>query len=169
MATIGLAGDVNNSIFMTNAYPYGRSYGMVGMSGSDFAYRNNYAGEIGGLNSDFQYGGATFAATAVNPNMPAGASRVSGQAQHSFDGNGQVTKKPAMWFLGFFAFFIVFLWLAYRYAPDGEQYALIKPNLINFAFVGLFVILLIVLFKQIAIRIKPVPGLSHLADLILSV
>lgn len=151
MATVGLAGDVNNAIFMTSAYPYGRSYGMVPNSGSDFSMRNNYPGEIGGLNQDFRYGGASFASTAVNPNMPAGSHRAP------MNGNGGAQTTPAhhaAWFIGIVLFVIAFAWLARRYAPDGEQFALIKPNIFNFIFMLGFIIIGFVLLKQTAHRFK---------------
>lgn len=157
MATIGIPGDVNNSIPMTNGYPVGRTFGMVGQSAVDFSMRNNYAGEIGGLNQDYIGMIATNASQAqTNGN---------GRMMNGND-NG---KKPAMWFLTFAIVFVLVAWAARKFAPDGEQFAIVKPNLINGIFLTLWTILIIVFLKQVAIRLKPIPGVRALADLILSV
>jgi hypothetical protein len=161
MATIGLAGDVNNSVFLEGAYPVGRSYGMVGAAATDFSMRNNYAGEIGGLNADyrgFSGSNASLASTRGNPAMTQG------------NGNGSSNgKKPAAWWITFAIILIIVSYVARKYAPDGEQFALVKPNLINGIFLTLWIVLILAFLKQVAIRIKPIPGVSALADLILSV
>lgn len=160
MATIGLAGDVNNSVFMENAYPLGRTFGYVPPTPLAFGYMNNFAGELSGLNQDYRSGIATQAsmvntqARAMNPMM---------------NGNASNGKKPAVWFLTFAIIFIIVAWAARRFAPDGEQFAIIKPNLINGIFTTLWIVLILVFLKQVAVRVKPIPGLSALADLILSV
>lgn len=161
MATIGLAGDVNNSIFMTGAYPVGRSYGMVGRSATDFSMRNNLAGEIGGLNQDYRGFASTNAAMATTQR--------NGRAMmRNGNGNGN-GKKPAVWWLTFAIIFVIVAWAARRFAPDGEQFAIIKPNLINGIFMTLWIVLILAFLKQVALRLKPIPGVSALADLILSV
>lgn len=159
MATIGLPGDVNNSIPLTNSYPVGRSFGMLPQSGVDFSRRNNYAGEIGGLNQDYR--GAMMQAT--NASM---ASTQTGTPMSGATDNG---KKPAAWFITFAIIFVIVAFAARKLAPDGEQFAIVKPNLINGVFLTLWIVLILVLLKQIAIRVKPIPGVSALADLILSV
>ena len=162
MAVVGLPLDVNNSVFSTNAYPFGRSYGMVGQSATDFSMRNNYAGELGGLNADFLAGGTMLQANTTNPNVP-----VNGQAQMM---NGQKAgPQPAHWWLTWLIIFIIVAFVARRYAPDGENFALIKPNLINGVFLTLWIVLILALLKQVALRMKNIPGVSTLADLILSV
>jgi hypothetical protein len=65
--------------------------------------------------------------------------------------------------------FVIFAFVARRYAPDGEQFSLIKPNLINAVFLTLWIVLILALLKQIAIRMRAIPGVKSLADLILSV
>lgn len=171
MATIGLHGDVNNSVPTSSAYPWGRSYGLVGTAGSDFSYRNNYAGEIGGLNQDYLAGGAMIQA---NPTSPNAAMANSGPMQQ-YMMNGQTAngqKKapaPAHWWLTFAIMLILFAFIARRYAPDGEQFAIIKPNLINGLFLTLWIVLILAFLKQIAIRIQHVPVVGTAADLILSV
>lgn len=157
MATIGLQGDVNNSVFMTNAYPLGRAFGYVPPSGDAFAYRNNMAGEIGGLNQDYR---ATMVAT--NASMATTQSR-------AMNGAGTEGRKPAAWWLTFAIVFIVVAWAARRFAPDGEQFAIIRPNLINGVFVTLWIVLILVFLKQVALRVQGIPGVSALAKLILSV
>jgi len=123
--------------------------------------RNNYAGEIGGLNQDYRGALTTNAQMATTRTAPNPMAR---------NGNGNGTgKKPAAWFVVFAIIFVLIAWAARRFAPDGEQFAIIKPNLINWLFITLTVILTMALLKQVAIRIKPIPGVSALADLILSV
>lgn len=155
MATVGIPGDVNNSVFQTNVYPVGRNFGYVPAAATSFDMRNNMVGELGGLNQDYR-GIASSSASAM-------ATRNGATMRN---GNG---KKPALWWVTFAVIFIIIAWAARRFAPDGEQFAIIKPNLINWLFITLTVILTIVFFKQIALRIKGVPGVSALADLILSV
>lgn len=159
MATVGLAGDVNNSVFLEGAYPVGRSFGMVPNSGSSFPFMNNYVGELGGLNQDYR--GAM--------NMQTNATMASTQTK-MMNGNGAANgKKPAVWWLTFAIIFVVVAWAARRFAPDGESFAIIKPNLINGVFMTLWIVLILVFLKQVALRLKPIPGVSALADLILSV
>ena len=158
MATAGIRGDVNNSIFMEGAYPVGRAYGMVGLSGTDFTMRNNFSGEIGGLNQDYRGFVSTNAAMATT--------RDSAPATGNGNGNG---KKPAVWWITFALVLVVVSWAARKFAPDGEQFALIKPNVLNGIFLTLWVVLILVFLKQVAIRIKGIPGVSALADMILSV
>lgn len=158
MATVGLAGDVNNSIFLRGAYPGGRNFGSLPASATDFSMRNNYPGEIGGLNQDY----------ARSMMMrPAGAPAVAPAARNG-NGNGSVGKKPAMWFLGLAVTFIIVAWTARKFAPDGEQFAIVKPNLINGVFLTLWIVLILVFLKQVAIRVKSIPLVEHLANLILS-
>lgn len=154
MATSGLAGDVNNSIFMEGAYPVGRAYGMVPRGGTDFTMRNNFAGEIGGLNQDYR--------GIVTSNVAqASTQRRNGAG----NGNG---RQPAAWWLTFAIVFIVVAWAARRFAPEGETFALVKPNLINGVFLTLWIVLILVFLKQIALRVKGIPGIRALADMILS-
>ena len=155
MATIGLPGDVNNTIPMTNTYPVGRTFGMVGAAATDFSMRNNYAGEIGGLNQDYV---GMMATNASQVQTNGGAAMMNG--------NG---KKPAVWWLTFAIIFVIVAWAARKFAPDGESFAIIKPNLINGVFMTLWIVLILVFLKQVAIRLKPIPGVRALADLILSV
>lgn len=169
MAVVGLHGDVNNSVFTSNAYPWGRSYGMVGTAGSDFAFRNNYAGEIGGLNQDFLAGGAMIAANTTNPAV-ANSGPMQQYMMNGKQQNGQQkTPAPAHWWLTFAITLIIFAFIARRYAPDGEQFALIKPNLINAVFLTFWIVLILAFLKQVALRIQHVPVVGTAADLILSV
>lgn len=157
MATIGLPGDVNNSIFMTGAYPVGRSFGNVPAAATDFSVRNNYAGELGGLNQDYR--GAMIQST----------NAAMASTQNSAMTGNDNGKKPALWWITFAVVFIIVAWVARKFAPDGEQFAIIKPNLINGVFMTLWIVLIIVFLKQVALRVKPIPGVRALADLILSV
>jgi hypothetical protein len=159
MATIGFPGDVNNSIPMTNSYPVGRAFGLVPAAATDFSVRNNYAGEIGGLNQDYR-GAMMMQAT--------NASMASTQSQPMMNGNDE-GKKPAAWFITFAIIFVIVAWAARKFAPDGEQFAIVKPNLINGIFVTLWIVLILVFLKQVALRVKDFPGVSALAKMILSV
>src|SRR5262245_48971503 len=159
MATIGFPGDVNNSIPMTNSYPVGRAFGILPPAATDFSIRNNYAGEIGGLNQDYR--GAMMMAT--------NASMASTQNQQMTAASTDNGKKPAAWFITFAIIFVIVAWAARKFAPDGESFAIVKPNLINGVFLTLWIVLILVFLKQIALRVKPIPGVSALADLILSV
>jgi hypothetical protein len=157
MATIGLPGDVNNSVFMGNAYPLGRAYGFVPPAATAFDVRNNYAGEIGGLNQDYRGMIATNASQA--------STQTSTPAMVGND-NG---KKPAIWWITFAIVFVIVAWAARKFAPDGENFAIIKPNLINGIFLTLWIVLILVFLKQVAARVRPIPGVKALADLVLSV
>lgn len=156
--TPGLSGDINNSILLPSAYPLGRTYGIVPNSGSDFTFRNNFAGELGGLNQDYR----GMAMTAPNSGMAANTAMAKM--------NGKTDSKPAIGWLGFAIVFLAFVFLARRYAPDGEQYALIKPNLVNAFFVTFWTILIITLLKVIAGKVKEykIPFLQSSADLVLA-
>src|SRR6266498_2142273 len=156
MATIGIPGDVNNSIFQTNTYPVGRTFGYVPPAATSFDMRNNYVGELGGLNQDYR--------GAVNSNVRGASTRGSAPMMR---GNNSGAK-PAMWWITFAIVFIIVAWTARRFAPDGEQFAIIKPNLINWIFITLTVVLTSVFLKQIAIRVKRIPFLEPAADLVLS-
>jgi hypothetical protein len=78
-------------------------------------------------------------------------------------------KKPAIWWLTFAIVFVIVAWAARKFAPDGENFAIIKPNLINGIFLTLWIVLILVFLKQVAARVRPIPGVKALADLVLSV
>jgi hypothetical protein len=162
MATTGLAGDVNNSIFLRSGYPGGRNYGMLPAAATDFSMRNNYAGELGGLNQDYARS-AMMARPSAGAPMSAPAA-----APAARNGNSNVGKQPAMWFLGLAITFIIVAWAARKFAPDGESFAIVKPNLINGVFLTLWIVLILVFLKQIAIRVEKIPLIEHLAKLVLS-
>lgn len=156
MATTGIPNDVNNSVFLTNTYPVGRAFGYVPPAATSFDVRNNYVGELGGLNQDYR--------GMVSNNVAQATTRGASPMMQSDEGN-----KPAIWWVTFAVIFIIVAWAARRFAPDGESFAIIKPNLINWLFITLTVILTIVFFKQIALRTTNIPAISALAKLILSV
>lgn len=158
MATIGFPGDVNNSIPMTNSYPVGRAFGSLPSAATDFSVRNNYAGEIAGLNQDYR-----------GMMMATNASMVSTRTNSAMASGTDEGKKPAAWFITFAIIFIIVAWAARKFAPDGEQFAIVKPNLINGVFVTLWIVLILVFLKQVALRVKDFPGISALAKMILSV
>ena len=159
--TPGLAGDVNNSVFLQGAYPAGRTFGMVGPSATDFSMRNNYAGELGGLNQDY-------ARSAMMARPSGGAMVAPASAAAARNGDSSVGKQPAMWFLGLAITFIIVAWAARKFAPDGESFAIVKPNLINGVFLTLWIVLILVFLKQIAIRVENIPLVKHLAKLVLA-
>jgi hypothetical protein len=157
--TLGLNGDVNNSVFMGNAYPLGRNFGYVPPGATDFSMRNNMVGELGGLNQDFRGGMGTTTAVAE-----------TAQGKAMMNGNGNSNgPKPAIWWLTFAIVFVIVAYVARKFAPDGEQFAIIKPNLINGLFLTLWIVLIIVFLKQIALRVRKVPFVGTAADLVLSV
>ena len=158
MATTGIPNDVNNSLFQTNAYPVGRAFGYVPPAATSFDMRNNYVGELGGLNQDYR------AASVTSTNAAMASTRGAPMMQGDDEGT-----KPAIWWVTFAIIFIIVAWAARRFAPDGESFAIIKPNLINWLFITLTVILTIVFLKQAALRLTNVPAISALAKLILSV
>ncbi len=121
-------------------------------------FLNNLSGEIGGLNQD--YARASMQATNV--------SQVSTQTAMNTNGSSD-GPKPAIWWLTFAIVFVVIAWVARKFAPDGEQFAIIKPNLINGLFLTLWIVLIIVFLKQIALRVRKVPFVGTAADLVLSV
>ena len=147
MATVGFRGDVDNSIPMTNAYPIGRTYGSVPPSGTDLMYRNNVAGELGALNQDYM---------GANPMQQ--VTNVTNGAMKKTNG---VIGKPANWWFTFFLVFVLFVWVARRYAPEGEQFSNIKLSFWNGLFLTLWIVLILNLLKVVAARIK-VPGLSEM-------
>ena len=155
--TVGFFGDVNNSIAQTNAYPLGRTYGSVPASGTDFSMRNNFSGELGGLNQDYRGMAMMTAARATNGATP----KTNGS-------NG--TYKPSVSWLALAIIFVAFVWIARKFAPDGEQYANIKPNVINGFFLTFWIILILTLLKVAAGFVKQakIPFLQAPADLVLS-
>jgi hypothetical protein len=157
MATIGIPGDVLNSVFWNSAYPVGRTYGSVPAAATDFSYRNNYAGELGGLNQDYR----GVMVSQVNPANVGMGRKTNADISGVTPANTDSGKRPAMWFIGLFVGFIIFAWAAKKFAPDGESYALIKPNLVNGVFLTLWIVLILALLKQVALRVN-IPGLSHL-------
>ncbi len=150
MATKGFRGDVDNTIPFTNAYPIGRSYGSVPAAASDFSFRNNYSGEIGGLNQDFSSMQTPFSQASAAAMPPTQAEKTTG-----------VLGKPANYWLTFFLIFVAFYFVAKRYAPEGENYANIKLSVINGVFLTLYIVLILTLLKTIFAKIR-VPGLSDL-------
>jgi hypothetical protein len=167
MATVGLRGDVNNSIFLQGAYPGGRDYGMVPAAATDFSMRNNYAGELGGLNQDYARSRVMRPAGAPAGGPSTGVGQIPATAMRNGNGSG-TGKQPAMWFLGLAITFIIVAWAARKFAPDGEQFAIIRPNLVNGVFLTLWIVLILVFLKQVAIRVKSIPLVEHLANLVLS-
>src|SRR5262249_47447546 len=148
----------NNSIFQTNTYPVGRAFGYVPPAATSFDVRNNYVGELGGLNQDYR--GSMVTST--------NAAQASTRGGPMMAGSDEGTK-PAICCITFAFIFILVAWPAHKFAPDGKHFAIIKPNLINWLFTTLTVILTILFFKQIALLFTNVPAVSALAKLILSV
>lgn len=160
MATTGIASDMNNSVFSSSAYPLGRTYSLLPSSGPDYTYRNNYAGELGGLNQDYATGGTMLAGNTMNPTT---APQQNGQS------NATKTPSPSHMWIALAISFVVLAFLARKFAPDGEQFALVKPNIINGFFLTTWIVLILVLLKQGAMRTRNVPILGSFSDLILSV
>lgn len=167
MATVGIAGDVNNSIMLRGAYPGGRNFGSLPAAATDFSMRNNYAGELGGLNQDYARSMMTRPAGAPMGAPAAAPAARNGKGNGKANGNGNGKWTAYAWLI-FAIVFIAIAWTARKFAPDGEQFALIKPNLINWVFVTMTVILTQVFLKQIALRVQHIPVVEPAAKLVLS-
>jgi hypothetical protein len=143
MATsYGYAGDVNNSIGVSSAYPGGRTFGMVPPSANRFRVRNNTPGELGAANQ----GDRT---PMMNDEMLPPV-------------NGDNMRRPLHWWIMLLIIFVLLVWLMKRFAP-GEQreFGNISPGLYNGVFLTLYIVLILNVLKVFATKFK-IPGLSEL-------
>jgi hypothetical protein len=146
MANYGYAGDINNSIGVRSAYPGGRTFAQVPPAANRFRTRTNSPGELGAMTSRQ----ATMAA-------PAGSVEVMPQM------NGGIMGKPSAWWITFLIIFVLFIWVARKYAPDGndKKYGNILPSFYNGVFLTLYIVLILNVLKVFATKFK-IPGLSDL-------
>lgn len=146
----GYAGDVNNSIGMSSAYPGGRTFGVTPPSANRYRVRNNVAGELGAVNQSDRRA----------DNMAMNASP---------DSDNTSMGRPLVWWVVLLIIFIVVVWLMKRFAPgEASNYGNIRPGLYNGVFLTLYIVLILNVLKVAAVKMKGVPGLSALADLILA-
>lgn len=147
--------DVNNSIPFGSAYPGGRSSGYAPPSANRYRTRNNFAGELGGVNADAAMQQAIrpqMTSSAMSPNNPSGMSTNSG---------AMYLGEPAKWWIAFLLVFAAFIWLARRFNGGGDKFTNIKMSVYNGIFLTIFIVLILNLLKVFVARF-PIPGLAPL-------
>ncbi|MCI0615587.1 hypothetical protein L0244_21570 [bacterium] len=151
---LGSRFDVNNSIVYSSAYPGGRASGYAPPSANRYRARNNFAGELGGVNAD------AAAQMAMQPEMTSSAIAPGTPGNRmAMNGNG-IFGQPARWWIGFVIVFALFVWASRRF-NGGEKFTNIRMSVYNGIFLTIFVVLILNLLKVFAARF-PVPGLSAL-------
>jgi hypothetical protein len=148
MGGYGYPGDVNNSIGLASAYPGGRTFSAVPAAANRYRFRTNSAGELGAMNQG-RYPRAEAAAQSNSDALPPPTGGVLGQ--------------PASWWVVWLIVFVLFLWVARKYAPgDGDgRYGNLLPSLYNGVFLTLYIVLILNVLKVFATKFK-IPGLSEL-------
>lgn len=153
MAGYGYAGDVNNSIDIRSTYPGGDTFGKVPRAANRLGTRNNSAGELNALNQ-----GRAMVQVAAAPAQ--GAMTAQGMQTMTAGPAG----KPVTWWLTFLVVFVLFIWVARRFAPGGADkatYGNILPSLYNGVFLTIYIVLILNVLKVAATKIH-IPGLSDL-------
>ena len=90
-------------------------------------------------------------------------------ANASPDSDNTSMGRPLVWWIVLLIIFIVVIWLMKRFAPgEASNYGNIRPGLYNGVFLTLYIVLILNVLKVLAVRMKGIPGLSALADLILA-
>lgn len=161
-STYGYAGDVNNTIPMSNMYPGGRATSFVPPSAGNLGFRNNSAGELGALNQDAFLRSMSYPVGAQGspaPSMAAGTGGgpMTGAAARPMASGGTA---PANSWLLFFVILIIFVWVMKKYDTAGN-YGNIKVTLYNGVVLTFFIVLMLNLLKVAAAKVK-VPGVSEL-------
>jgi len=150
---LGSRFDVNNSINLSSAYPGGRSSGYAPPSANRYRTRNNFAGELGGVNAD--------AAAQMMPQMTSSAMSPNGAPMNGArNGSNGLLGQPARWWIGFLVVFALFIWASRRF-NGGEKFTNIKMSVYNGIFLTVFIVLILNLLKVFAAKF-PIPGLSPL-------
>lgn len=149
---LGSRFDVNNSISLSSAYPGGRSSGYAPPSANRYRTRNNFPGELGGVNAD----GA--AQRAMLPQMTSSA--IAPNNDSTMTTNGAIFGQPARWWIGFLVVFALFIWASRRF-NGGEKFSNIRLSVYNGIFLTIFIVLILNLLKVFAARF-PIPGFSAL-------
>ena len=147
---LGSRFDVNNSINLASAYPGGRASGYAPPSANRYRMRNNFAGELGGVNAD--------AAAQMMPQMTSSA--VAPNTSGAMSTNGGVFGQPAKWWIGFVVIFGLFIFASRRF-NGGEKFTNIRMSVYNGIFLTIFIVLILNLLKVFAAKF-PIPGLSAL-------
>ena len=153
----GYYGDVNNTIPFASAYPGGRATSYVPPTASNYAFRNNSAGELSALNQDrfFRQMSPPAVAGGMGGGVPVAAARETAPSS-----NGSVTGKPATWWIMFAVVFMLFIWISRKY-DTGQNFGNIKLSLWNGLFLTFFIVLMLNLLKVFAAKVK-IPGVSEL-------
>lgn len=145
---LGSRFDVNNSIALGSAYPGGRASGYAPPSANRYRNRNNFAGELGGVNAD--------AAAQMMPQMTASATDPGNPTGTPSGVMGQ----PAKWWIGFLIVFALFIWASRRF-NGGDKFTNIKMSVYNGIFLTIFIVL-ILNFLKVFVAKFPIPGLAPL-------
>lgn len=158
-STYGYAGDVNNTIPMSNMYPGGRATGFVPPSAGNLGFRNNSPGELGALMNDSYraLSNPVGAQGSPAPSTGQGGAPAASGGQRAMQSNGTA---PANSWLMFFVILIIFVWLMRRYDTAGN-YGNIKATLYNGVVLTFFIVLMLNLLKVLAAKVK-IPGVSEL-------
>ena len=157
----GYAGDVNNSIPMSNLYPGGRATSFVPPTATSVPFRNNSAGELGALNQDARFAMLPQPVQAAGMGgMDGGKPVMKGSDSIAPSSTNTAAGKPATWWVMFFIIFMLFVWLSRKY-DTGQVSGNLKLSLFNGVFLTLFVVLILNMLKVVAAKIK-VPGLSEM-------
>jgi len=93
----------------------------------------------------------------------------AGQAQAQNNGadvlpeqTGGVMGKPVTWWLVMLGVFILFIWIAKRFAPSEKaEFGNILPSFYNGIFLTLYIVLILNVLKVFAAKFK-IPGLSEM-------
>lgn len=155
----GYVGDVNNSVDIRSVYPGGRTFGSVPPAANRYRMRTNSMGELGAINQGrgYQMAAAPAAAAPSAMTPEAMATMSAGPAG-----------KPVTWWITFFVIFVLFIWVARRFAPGGSNsanYGNILPSFYNGVFLTIYIVLILNVLKVAAAKVH-VPGLS---DMILAI
>ena len=143
----GYAGDVNNSIGWSSAYPGGRTFGVAPPAANRFRIRTNTPGELGAVNQGDRI---------MSSNTMAAASP---------DSDNSSMSRPLHWWFILLVIFILLVWLMKRFAPgERKEFGNINPGLYNGVFLTLYIVLILNVLKVLAVKMKDVPGLSALGD-----
>ncbi len=107
MALYGYAGDVNNTIPMSNMYPGGRATSYVPPTASSIPFRNNSAGELSALNQDAYFNSLSAPVMAAGMNGRDGGRPVMKGSDSMTAGPSIGLGKPAGSWLMFLVIFLL--------------------------------------------------------------
>ncbi len=160
MALYGYAGDVNNTIPMSNMYPGGRATSYVPPTASSIPFRNNSAGELSALNQDAYFNSLSAPVMAAGMNGRDGGRPVMKGSDSMTAGPSIGLGKPAGSWLMFLVIFLLFVWVSRKYGEAGS-FSNIRMSVFNGLFLTFFIVLMLNLLKVFATKVK-IPGVSEL-------